>query len=677
MICSQSSTSQIVIDNNTPYDSPNFLIDNILLGGGIVASNHVFSGDSSQIGWFNATNTNLGIDSGVVLATGEIYLLDPTYISTFPILPNVVTDPDLLAVANSVPPLLPAPFTNSFTVSSINDVAVLEFDFIPTSDTLQFNYVFGSQEYFAYENTQYNDVFGFFLSGPGISGPYSAPINHPNGSINLAIVPGSNPPLPITISSINSITPINQQYFIDNTLGLNIIADADGHTTVFTATAVVQCGQSYHIRLAIADGSDPSLSSYVWLEAGSFTSPTLDISNDLGIDTSYFEIPCNSQITLTANGVPGSTYQWNTGSSDQSITVGPGNYWVTSTLSGCDIISDTLSVISNSPPSFDLGADYIIPCNTTTIIDPVITGGTGNYIYSWNTGSSDSLINIGPGFYLLIVDDGTGCLVVDSITITAELPPTVTVSGGGEICDDNFSRTTINFNYTGLLPWSLAYTDGNILYSENNINTNTYTISTSKEGIYSSDAASDLNSCDATLIGQAQVILHPLPISVINTSETILYEGDSILLSSGNYINYKWYRNDTVIGNDNQIYIDQDGSYYVFVTDVNNCTDFSDPIVISLLHNIRLYIPDAFTPDNYGPVENELFKIYTEYVTSYVIQIYNIWGELLFTNNLEDKFWNGTKNGERVPSGTYYYIINALGIDGNSVKRSGTIQVLY
>ena len=39
----------------------------------------------------------------------------------------------------------------SFTVSSVNDIAILEFDFIPTSDSLNFKYAFGSQEYFAFE----------------------------------------------------------------------------------------------------------------------------------------------------------------------------------------------------------------------------------------------------------------------------------------------------------------------------------------------------------------------------------------------------------------------------------------------------------------------------------------------------------------------------------------------
>ena len=69
--------AQIIIDNTAPYDNPTWLVDNVLLGGGITTSNHSYQGDSSQIGWFDAVNTNLGINSGIVMATGDIYALDP------------------------------------------------------------------------------------------------------------------------------------------------------------------------------------------------------------------------------------------------------------------------------------------------------------------------------------------------------------------------------------------------------------------------------------------------------------------------------------------------------------------------------------------------------------------------------------------------------------------------
>ncbi|MGY8989678.1 MAG: choice-of-anchor L domain-containing protein, partial [Flavobacteriales bacterium] len=370
-----SADSQITVDRTVPNNNPTYLIDNVLLGGGIVASNHTYEGDSSQIGFFNAVNTNLGLDSGIIMATGEIENLVPGNLG-FTIISNTVTDPDLLNVANSVPGMI----GQSFSVSSINDVAKLEFDFVPTSDTVRFRYVFGSQEYFAFENTSYNDVFGFFLSGPGIAGPYA------NGAENLAIVPGSNPPLPITISSVNSVTPINQQYFVNNQNGLDTIADADGLTTVLTAVAVVQCGQTYHIRLAIADGSDQGLSSYVWLEAGSFKSPVLDVTDNLGFDSTYMEIPCNSSVMLTAYGGSGATYEWINQigmiiSTNSSVVVGPGKYLVSATSSGCAVISDTITIIGDVPPSFDLGADVTISCNTQFTLTPVVTGGTGNYSY--------------------------------------------------------------------------------------------------------------------------------------------------------------------------------------------------------------------------------------------------------------------------------------------------------
>ena len=192
--------SQLVINNNSPYNDPIFLIDSVLLGDGVIASSHSFQGDPMQIGFFDAINSSINFEKGVVLGTGNVNLLDPNFNGIVFDPPNNVTDPDLLNVANEVPPLI----GQTFVVSSIHDVAKIEFDFIPYSDSLKFEYVFGSSEYFDYENTQYNDVFGFFLSGPGIVGPYSSPSYHPNGSINLAIVPGSNPPLPITISSVNS-----------------------------------------------------------------------------------------------------------------------------------------------------------------------------------------------------------------------------------------------------------------------------------------------------------------------------------------------------------------------------------------------------------------------------------------------------------------------------------------
>ena len=677
-----TSYSQISVDLNSPYDSPVYLIDNVLLGGGVTASNHNYQGDSVQIAFFDATNTSLGINTGIVMATGEVSVLDPSFTSTFPILPNTVTDPDLLNVANSVPPLLPSPHTNSFTVSSINDVAVLEFDFIPTSDSLSFNYVFGSEEYFAFENSQYNDVFGFFLSGPGISGPYSSPSYHPNGSINLAIVPGSNPPLPITISSVNSVTPINSQFFVDNQGGLDTIAYADGYTTVLTANATVQCGETYHIRLAIADGSDSGLSSFVWLQAGSFSSPVLEVVDDLGLDSTVLEIPCNSNVTLTANGGVGATYEWydqsgNIFSTNNVVTVGNGTYWVTATSFGCPVISDTLTVISQSAPVVELGNDITIDCNSTVLLDPNISGGSGVYNYLWNNNSTSNTLNTGGGFYSVIVtDDQTGCYGEDSINITEDQPPNTVISGGGSICSDG-STVQINFLYDGLIPWDLQYFNQTDTFLQTNIQTANYSITTSTSGTYQILNVLDYNDCMSNYSGQAIVQVNQMPEAVLSPDSYILYIGDTLLIQlPEDYSYYQWFdQNNDSISNSSVLSIYQAGDYYVYVEDQNGCFDYSNSVTVDEVPRTELYVPNTFTPN--ADWHNEVFTVYGKNIKEYSLKIFNRWGDLLFESNDIQKHWDGYFKGRKVDENKYLYYIEIIGEDDVLFTKSGIINLIY
>ena len=679
-LCAYNLSAQIIVDNNAPYNDPTWLVDNVLLGGGITTSNHAYQGDSSQIGWFDAVNTNLGINSGIVMATGDIYALDPVVGGGFPFLTNLIVDPDLLAVANSVPGMI----GQTFSVSSINDVAILEFDFIPTSDSLKFRYVFGSQEYFGFENTTYNDVFGFFLSGPGIVGPWTAPAIHPNGSVNLAVVPNTAPPLPITISSINSVTPINQQYFVPNQgTGLDTIADADGFTTVLTARALVQCGETYHIRLAIADGSDQGLSSYVWLEGGSFFSPALEIIDDLGIDSSVMNITCNSSIMLSADGGSAAIYEWYDSTStlistDSFIIVGPGTYWVQASSFGCPVNSDTLRVVADESPSFDLGLDYNIPCNIKTLLDPVVTGGLGSlfYQYSWSNGSDSSSIIVPEGTYILDVDDGSGCNFKDTIVITEDAIPHASISGGGSICDDG-TTANITFTFNGLLPWDLLYTDGIDSIYKDNISTSIYTVSTLRAGLYDIILADDVNDCVAdTSGGKVEVIVNQLPIAVITPSEITIYEGEVVTLNVGEYQLYEWYNSeDNLLSIYSELSVTDSDIYYVLVTDENNCTDSSENAIVHMLGRTELYIPTAFSPN--GDDHNELFVIHANNINSYNIKIYNKWGDELFVSDTIYKYWDGTFESNKVQQGTYFYIVEVVGEDENLFLKSGLIEVLY
>ena len=265
---SAACSSQVTIDQNFTIQE---YVNDVLLGSGVTASNVTLIGDSAQLGELSDTTGLFSVDRGLVLSSGDVNrLADCGAYGTPTGLGSMFADQDLLDVANSVPALI----GQSFVVSSVQDGCVLEFDFIAFGDSISFNYVFGSDEYLGYVNTQFNDIFAFFLSGPGIVGPYASPVEFPDGAINIAQVPETDPILPITISSVNDQT--NPQFYIDNPNQEGICIN--GYTTTFTANASVQCGETYHIKLAIADGSDSVLDSFILLEAGSFVSNGINIS---------------------------------------------------------------------------------------------------------------------------------------------------------------------------------------------------------------------------------------------------------------------------------------------------------------------------------------------------------------------------------------------------------------
>lgn len=239
----------------TPNVNPQSLIANTLIGGGCYAvSNVTAKGNSSAKGTFTGGAQNIQLSSGVVMSTGNVNILSG---------PNLAGDTDGGFGTPGYDPNLDA-----LVAGNLYDVNVIEFDFVPTGSMVEFEYVFGSEEYCEYVGSEYNDVFGFFISGPGI-----------NGVKNLAVLPGGT--TPISVNSINHDS--NTQYYVNNStnfLSCNFMGwsasnyaevELDGWTKPLKAVANVQPCQKYHIKLAIADVGDGLYDSAVFLKANSFS----------------------------------------------------------------------------------------------------------------------------------------------------------------------------------------------------------------------------------------------------------------------------------------------------------------------------------------------------------------------------------------------------------------------
>ncbi len=256
--------AQLVITNEA---SAQALVQK-LVGEGISISNVTFTGDPLQAGYFKNTahTTSIVLDSGIVLTSGSAKSSGSTVgldgnessLANTNWLGN--GDADIAASIGS-------------TLANTHDACVLEFDFVPLGDSIKFRYVFSSEEYTELFVCDFNDAFGFFISGPGFTGLQ-----------NIALVPGTT--TPVSIFNVNDVfngsCPNNINYFIDNTG--NGSFTHEGHTTVLAALAQVQPCQTYHLKLVISDVGDGAWDSGVFLEAKSLTSNAFQLTNLTQID---------------------------------------------------------------------------------------------------------------------------------------------------------------------------------------------------------------------------------------------------------------------------------------------------------------------------------------------------------------------------------------------------------
>lgn len=261
-----SAKAQIVVSNTLTVEE---LVTDVLLGEGVIISNITYNGVpgdqvSIQAGTFDATGTNFNLEEGVLMSTSYLEIVNEggtnNNINQTPEFPNF-TDADLAVIANN----------------NVNNACVIEFDFTVASDSVKFDYVFSSAEYPGFTCSSFNDVFGFFLSGPDINGPFT------NDAVNIALIPNSD--VPVAINTLNSGTPANNatclaanpnymedsQYFEANSPVDPNNIQIEGFTHVLTAEYEIICGATYHIKMAVANAGDQFLQTAVMLKKGSFT----------------------------------------------------------------------------------------------------------------------------------------------------------------------------------------------------------------------------------------------------------------------------------------------------------------------------------------------------------------------------------------------------------------------
>lgn len=450
--------AQLVIHKSTKVDS---LVKNVLIGPGIAVSNIKFTGAIWTIAAFNGVNTNIGLDSGILLCTGHVDTAKGPYKSKYDGLSNDrpgFTQLDAIAGHKTY------------------DAAILQFDFVPLSDSVTFRYVFASEEYSEFVCREYNDVFAFFMAEK-----QSPPLT----DTNLALIPGTT--IPVSINTINNgnpdtlipgCVPVNANYFIDNT-GSDTTIEYNGFTTVLEARAKVKACSTYTIKLAIADAVDQLYDSGIFIEAGSFSSKKKDnvkltilSSPDTlaeGCDSAILRFSRNTNLssplvvdyTIGGTATNGADYEL----IPASITIPAGQAFYDLTIRSIEDLLvegvDTVLIrISNSQfcildsvklyikdiDTLKVKIKYVECVKDTVYYIADVTGGSGNFSYEW-TDSLGNILGVNATMYfardtpftvyVFVRDVCTDSMALDSLVIPPIDSMTATVTGDTAICNGN------------------------------------------------------------------------------------------------------------------------------------------------------------------------------------------------------------------------------------------------
>lgn len=716
--------SQITV---TPANGQNVktLLETYFLGGGIEISNVRFNGQETvsnqSIASFtnaNAQNPNVGLAAGVVMVTGTC---DDAASGSSSGTQSSTMSPSYEGYDKSIP-LKNTLDQQGYAGESMKDIAVLQFDFVSSGEYVSFDYVFASEEYPEYVGSSYNDIFGFYISGPYDDQDNLVDEGIPYQYRNIAIVPGTT--MPVTINNVSPVT--NTEFYIANN---NNNCKMDGYTVVLSTEEVyvVPC-YKYKLELAICDVGDAAFNSCVFLGAGSFRVDeySLDaVHNSIegftyvkGCDADTITMKINREATaneqhvleffgtavegedfelLDLNGNPaGRTLTFAEGDTTASVVIKfknhatdvPGEMLelgiVTEFINDC-AQRDTIFMSIETPELFEYTiSDDVVYCENelpqNETIEINVTGGIGEVTYEWSAGTTPNQATntVGitqPSVIYVTAKDGCEREIRDSVSFTIQ-GATVSASVDKQfICEGEI----VNLSATEAVEYTWTSTvEDELLPDNNNIKTPqaqpsascTYTVTIVNEN---GCIASDTVNVVVVPAVDAQLYLTPTKTSVLNTQ--IRFEDRT----QGSF-SREWD-----FGNGEQstqasgviVYSSDDtATYQVRLIAYNqaNCPDTAYGTV-QVVPEFSIWVPNAFTPgtDDANAYFTPIFSTETEYEFT----IYSRNGGKIFSTDEERRAWDGKlENGDYAPNGMYVYDLYYEDGDGLLQRKTGNVALI-
>lgn len=460
------SYAQAINVNTSTHSVPDLVTDVLINSSCTQVSNISWQtgtnfGSSNGIGYFENTNPNFPMQSGVILSTGNVANAPGPNNSILNDGNNDawIGDSDLENVLQQA----------GIQMNSVN-ATVLEFDFIPVSANFSFDFLFASEEYGNFQ-CDFSDAFAFLLT------------NQNTGETqNLAVIPGTNTPISVlTIRDFlyNSSCPsVNPEYFGKFNGGSGASSSAinfNGQTVVFQASSVLVPNTPYHIKLVIADRSDYQFDSAIFLSSNSFNVGQEVLGTDLTIANSTAICFGGSHTLIT--GLDPATYSFSWTKNGQPIAgqtgpdlivTAPGTYAVTynNLIFPCEEPITDAVLVEFYPEFSTPNPVNLYKCNTgqssytfdlnynTAIVTAGLNSGV-SVSYHANQTDANNNENPLPNLYastgnqtvFVRIQNTNGCATVKSFQLLLIAPPTASQPEDMTNCVTTFGGTTAIFNF--------------------------------------------------------------------------------------------------------------------------------------------------------------------------------------------------------------------------------------
>lgn len=426
-----------------------------------------------------------------------------------------------------------------------------------------------------------------------------------------------------------------------------------------------------------------------------------------------------SSFTINAQN-PGSTYNWSTGDSTQSVTFSTaGVYWVNIT-NDCGSFVDSVELVIEQPmPDVSIGADTSF-CMGDTLW---LKHNKGDVNTRWYNGSPmDSIAVTAAGTYWVEVFNSCGSWY-DTINVGVIDYPFIDLGSDITICSEGGQATLSATPGMKSYLWSNGATTMNTRINQ----VGTYWVTVSNECFSSTDTIEvypeypiqfDLGP-DTTLCAGEVYIIDPFqskgkgpannhagaPYQEVTESGMYYVSvenlcgvfSDTIEIKFNNYLDMPDW--DTTICDDESVTVDlssfphpfewfdgktdkvrtfsKEGTYPIVIN--NQCGEFMKNYRVNVSNcDCPFFVPNAFTPDFDG-VNDEFTIVHSCDLVSFEIQIFNRWGALVFESNNIEQSWNGSFNGEAAPQGVYTYRLSykwdVYG-EEHSESKTGTLTLI-